>query len=424
MATNGYPGPDTVRRRVLDNGLILLTYENPSSHTVVVDGLLRTGALAEPDDKAGLADFTADLLTRGTRTRDFDAIYETLESLGAGLSFGSSRHTSGFYAYSLAEDFDTVLDLLVESLRFPTFPAEHVELVRGQTITGLQMRANDTRRTARLTFGELAYPNHPYRRSVSGYIETISAISRDDLADFHARNYGPTGAIVTVVGAIDGDAIARQIERAFGDWRSDGQPALPAVPDAPRPDGIQRRYVSLPEKHQCDIVLGLPGPPRAAADYLDLSLMNTILGVFGMMGRIGQKVREEKGLAYYAGSGLEGGLGPGAWSASAGVAPDKVDEAIDAVLEEIRRVMDEPVTAEELADSQAYRTGSLPMSLETNAGIADVIGDIELYDLGLDYLERYRAEIESITPARIQDAARKYLSTDDLAIAVCGPEPV
>ena len=129
----------------------------------------------------------------------------------------------------------------------------------------------------------------------------------------------------------------------------------------------------MPDKAQTDIIMGLPGPRRSAEDYLEASMMNTILGIFGMMGRIGQSVREEQGLAYYAYSRLAGGLGPGAWTAAAGVAPDNVEQAVESIRAEIRRIQDEPVDAEELADSRAYRTGSLPVSLETNGALADDI---------------------------------------------------
>jgi zinc protease len=154
---------------------------------------------------------------------------------------------------------------------------------------------------------------------------------------------------------------------------------------------------------------------------LDASLMNTILGVFGMMGRIGQSVREEQGLAYYAYSRLNGGLGPSPWLASAGVAPENVDQAVESIRAEIGRIQNELVDVEELADCQAFRTGSLPVSLETNSGLASLITDMELYDLGLDYLQRFSDMIREITPERIQAAAQKYLSTTQLAIAVAGP---
>lgn len=421
MTVNSYPGPDSIYRRVLDNGITVLIYQNMASRTVAIEGIIRAGSVAEPPAQAGLADFTADLLLRGAQSRTFDEIAEALESVGAGVSFGSSRHTTGFSAYSLVEDIDLVLDIAADSLLRPTLPPEQIERLRGQAITGLQMRANDTRAMARLAFYELAYDQHPYCQSVSGYVDTISALTREAIGDFHARHYGPQGMIIGLVGPIPVDVALRKVEEVFGKWNNNGQQVTGPVADAPRPAGVSRRHVVMPDKHQVDIVLGLPGPRRSALDYLDASLMNTILGVFGMMGRIGLSVREEQGLAYYASSRLEGGLGPGPWTAAAGVAPDKVDQAIESIRHEIRRIQEEPVTAEELADSQAYRTGSLPMSLETNSGLVDIITDMEFYGLGLDYLHTYETAIRSITPQRIQASARKYLSADDLAIAVAGP---
>ena len=421
MATNNFPGPDSIRRHVLDNGITVLVYENMDSGTVSIEGLVWAGAVNENRGNAGLANFTADLLMRGTHKRSFDEIFEELESAGAGVSFGGARHTSGFSGHSLVEDFDLILDVIDESLRRPTFPAEQIERLRGQIVTGLQMRANNTRQMAWLSYYETAYQGHPYSRAVGGYLDSIGNMNRADIVDFYDRYYGPRNMIIGVVGAISADDVLRKLEPVFGEWRNDHQQITPLSPDIERPMGLQRRHVPMPEKHQADIVLGLPGPRRSAPDYLDASVMNTILGVFGMMGRIGQNVREEQGLAYYASSRLEGGLGPGSWNASAGVAPDKVEQAIESIRHEIRRMIDEPVTAEELADSLAYRTGSLPMSLETNSGLVDIITDMELYGLGLDYLHRYKDEINAITVERIQNAAQKYLSADDLVIAVSGP---
>ncbi len=421
MAANSIPGPDSIHRHVLDNGITVLVYENMDSGTVSIEGLVWAGAVNENRGNAGLANFTADLLMRGTHKRSFDEIFEELESAGAGVSFGGARHTSGFSGHSLVEDFDLILDVIDESLRRPTFPAEQIERLRGQIVTGLQMRANNTRQMAWLSYYETAYQGHPYSRAVGGYLDSIGNMNRADIVDFYDRYYGPRNMIIGVVGAISADDVLRKLEPVFGGWRNDHQQITALSPDIERPIGLQRRYVPMPEKHQADIVLGLPGPRRSAPDYLDASVMNTILGVFGMMGRIGQNVREEQGLAYYASSRLEGGLGPGSWNASAGVAPDKVEQTIESIRHEIRRMIDEPVTAEELADSLAYRTGSLPMSLETNSGLVDIITDMELYGLGLDYLHRYKDEINAITVERIQNAAQKYLSADDLVIAVSGP---
>ena len=421
MPNPTYPGPDTIQRHQLPNGIVVLIYENFASQTVIIDGVLRVGALNESRAQAGLADFTASLLLYGTQARDFDSIHEALESVGADLDFTSGRHATSFSASSLVEDLDLVLELLAQSLRCPTFPAAEVEEVRGQIITGLHMRADDTRQMAGLAFNELLYGDHPYGRSTSGYLDTIPAITRADLVNFHANHYGPRGMILTIVGAIKAETALAKIGAVLGDWVNEAQGEETAVSPAPRPAQTIRTHVPMPGKSQADILIGLPGPPRNTPDYLDASLMNTVLGVFGMMGRIGKSVREEQGLAYYAYSSLQGTLGPTPWLISMGVAPGDVEQAITTAIGEIARIQNEPVPADELADSQAFRTGSLPVSLETNSGLADVITDMEFYGLGLDYLLRYPSLINAITPERIQATAQKYLSTEQLAIAVAGP---
>lgn len=424
MQNGNYPSSQTIHHHQLANGLIVLVYENFASQSVVVEGLARAGALAEERDKAGLAHFTAASLMRGTHKRSFEQIYEDLESVGADLGFSSGQHTTGFSASSLVEDLDLVLDLLAQSLRQPTFPPDQVEQVRGQLLTGLQIRANDTRSRAGLAFDELLYQDHPYGRSGLGYIETIPRISREDIATFHDSFYGPREMIITLVGAIKAEDAQARVESVFGDWDSARQLVLMDVPAAPRPESLRRTAVIMPGKTQSDIVLGLPGPSRFAPDYLDASLMNTVLGVFGMMGRIGKSVREEQGLAYYAYSRLQGGLGPSPWYAAAGVAPQNVERPIESIRQEIERIQNEPVPADELADSQAYRTGSMPVGLETNSGLAEVIIDMELYGLGLDYLVNFPDLIWAITPERVQAAAQKYLSTEQIAIAAAGPGSV
>jgi zinc protease len=421
MPDKTYPGPQNIHRTVLDNGIVVLVYENFAAASVVVEGYLWAGALSEGRERAGLADYVAGTLMRGTARRSFDDIYEALESVGASLDFSAGRHLTDFSASSLAEDLDLILDLLSDAMRYPTFPDQEVEQVRGEILTGLQIRANDTRYMAAQRFRELLYDGHPYGYSLQGYPETVSAISREDLETFHRRHYGPEGLTVTVVGAVKADEAVRRVQAALGDWRNDAWLAPPSLAPAHRPQGVLRDYVTMPDKTQSDIMLGLPGPARSAEDYLDASMANTILGVFGMMGRLGEKVREEQGLAYYAYSRLQGGLGPSPWYVSTGVAPDKVEQAIESILAEIARIQDELISDEELDDSKLYRTGSLPVSLETNDGLASIISDMELLDLGLDYLQRFPDLISEITPERVRTAAQKYFSTGDLALVVAGP---
>ena len=422
-AIRSLPGPDDITRRQLDNGLIVLVRENHASPSVVVEGRLRTGSIFEPRDKAGLASFCANMLMRGTKSRDFDTLHEQIESIGADIGTGAGTVATSFDTNSLAEDLDLILELLADVLRNPTFPDEHIEKVRGETMTGLELRAHNTRSMASLTFMELAYPNgHPYGISKSGYIDTVKAITRDDLTDFHSRNFGPRDAVLVIAGAVKTEDALALVEKTLGDWQNPDQPALPAVPQSARLEEIIQQHIAIPGKSQSDIMLGVPGPPRTSPDFIATRIANNILGVFGMMGRLGDNVREKQGLAYYSYSRLVGGSGPGPWHVAAGVAPENVQRAVDSIRDEIRQIVDTPVTDEELAENKDNFKGRVPLQLETNDGVATILHDMEIYGLGLDYLQKYAAMIDAITLDDVQQAARSYLDPDAYALAVAGPD--
>jgi zinc protease len=184
---------------------------------------------------------------------------------------------------------------------------------------------------------------------------------------------------------------------------------------------VETRRLPIPGKSQADIILGTAGPARSALDFLAASLGNNILGQFGMMGRIGDVVREQAGLAYYAYSSLGGGLGPGPWSVAAGVDPVHIEQAVELIRSEIGRFVEGGVTESELSDSQANYIGRLPLSLESNAGVAAALINLERYALGLDYYRRYPDLISAITRQEVLEAARHYLHPDRLGIAVAGP---
>lgn len=421
LGPESVPNSKNIARREYGNGMTVLVKENFSSPSVVIDGLVRAGAADDPSDKAGLSAFTADMLMRGTAKRSFAQIYEAIEAVGATVDISSGINVTSFSAKSLAEDFSLVVDILSEALQHPTFPEVEVEKERGEILTSLQERANDTRRMAGLTFRELLYPaGHPYGRSVEGYSDTIRSITRDELAQYHRAAYGAQGLIVSIVGAIKAEEAFKMWEDAFGPWigaRVDRGP----IPTAPRLTERREKRVDIPGKMQSDIVLGFIGPSRAAPDYLDARLGNSILGLFGLGGRLGEKVREKSGMAYYCYSQIEGGLGPGAWRTIAGVDPRNVDKAVPLIQAEIKRLLDTKVTARELKENKSYAIGSMPIGLETNDGVAGVILDMELYGLGLNYLIEYPDKINAITAASIQAAAQKYLDADNFALAVAGP---
>jgi len=420
-ATASLPGPDNITRTRLANGITVLTRANFNSPSVVVSGYIQCGGLFESDEKLGLADFTAAALMRGTEARAFQDIYDALESVGANLSFEGSTHTTGFGGKALVEDLDLLLGLLADGLRRPVFPDSQVERLRAQILTRLAIRAQDTGEMASLIFDSIVYANHPYSRPEEGHPETVQMITRQNLVDFHQIQYGPAGMVIAVVGAIDPQQAVEKVAEVLGDWQNVQQPKpLPLPPLTPLSETRTER-LSISGKYQADILVGRAGPVRRSPEYLSAVLGNSVLGQFGMMGRIGDVVREKAGLAYYAHSSLNGGLGPGPWTVSAGVDPVNIEKAIDLIRSEVRRFVSEPVAAEELADSQANFIGRLPLTLESNGGVAGALLNLERYDLGLDYYRRYPDLVRAVTVEQVLETARQYLDPDRLAIGIAGP---
>ncbi len=416
------PSPETITRVELPNGIVLLIYENHNSPAAVIGGRLWAGALDEAPAQAGLANLTAGMLMRGTTTRTFSQINEALESVGAQLAFHSGVHTVGFGGKALAEDLDLLLDILADCLQHPTFPPDEAARLQGQILTDLKRRAHDTRRMARLTFDALLYPDHPYGRSVQGYEETVSTLTRDDLVEYYRRHYSPDGMIVAVVGAVVTRAVLDKVQARLGDWQAPEARPNRTIPPAVQLTAPRRQAVPVVGKTQSDLVLGWPALTRHDPDFMKANLANTILGVFGMMGRLGDNIRDRQGLAYYVYSRLEAGLGAGPWLIIAGVNPANVEQAIDGIFYEVRRLRDEPIPAAELADTQSFLTGSMPLRLETNEGVAGALLDMERYGLGLDYLERYAGMVNAVTREEIQAVARQYLDPEVYALAIAGPE--
>ena len=416
------PGPDDIVVYDLPNGIRLLIRTAMHAESVTCLGYLNTGSISDPDDKLGLAQFTATSLMSGTKKMDFLALHNAIESLGAHLSVSSGTNTSNFSCQCLNEDLPALLELIFDVLVTPTFPLKQFKRIKAQFLTGLAMRAEDTAEMASLEFDKLIYAGHPYSRPDDGYTETIQSIQIEDIKAHHRLHYGPQGMTLAIVGAVHPQEVIAQIETRFSQWTNPEQ-ILPAViPDLPARSVEQRQHVLIPQKSQTDIVMGSLGPSRKSEDYTPCALGNNILGQFGLMGRIGESVREKHGLAYYAQSSLNSGMGPGAWEFNAGVNPINVEKAIALIKAEIARYLEKGVTATELKDTKSYLTGRLPLSLESNLGVAAAMLNMARFNLGWDYLQNYSQRINAVKATQIIEASRKYLAADALAIVSAGVE--
>jgi zinc protease len=414
------PGPADIVRTVLPNGITLLVRENFESPSVVLSGYLDCGSLYDDDEKLGLALFTAQGLMRGTHAHKFDQFFDLLESCGANLGIGANVHTTSFGGHALAEDLALLIGLLSECIREPAFPPALMEQLRAQLLTGLMIRDQDTEEMASMAFDQILFKDHPYARPEDGFPRTIQAITLKDIRDFHKKYYGPKGMVITIVGAVSHSAALELTENHFGDWNPAGTFTEGDLPPVQKIGKTVRKHVNLAGKSQTNLIIGTLGPSRKSEDYFPASLGNSILGQFGMMGRIGEAVRERAGLAYTASTSLNAWQTTGSWEVAAGVNPANVQRAIELVLKELKRFTSEPVTRSELEDSKTNFIGRMPLALESNSGVAGTILNMERFDLGLDYLLRYPSLVRAVREEQVLNVARKYLDVEKLVIVSAG----
>lgn len=414
---------ETVTRRVLRNGLTVLVMENHSNPAVTVRGRMSAGGLRDPGKSAGLATFTAAALNRGTRRYSFRQLNEEFDRLGLSFGVGAGLESAGFGGKSLAEDFDRLLGIASEILLRPVFPNKEIEKLRSELVADLRESNDDTREVAYKEFRKLCYPvPHPYHRLPEGTESSLRRIRQEDLERFHARYYDPSLCIFVIVGDVHAEDAFASLEEHFGGWKNQPVRGLPEIQPPPLRSAPAFKEVQLAGKTQADIVIGYPGLRRSDPEYYALLVGDLIFGRMGLSGRIGANVRDKMGLAYYAYSSFEAGLGAGPWTVSAGVNPKNIQPARDAIMDEIERFRTEGVTQEELDEAKDFLTGFLALRLETNDGLAASLTDIEFYRLGLDYVERYPSIIRGVTREQVQTVAARYAHPETAVTVVAAPK--
>lgn len=412
--------PETVTRSELHNGLVVLSREQPGSGLVAVHGAVRAGAMFD-GERAGLARYAASVLQRGTRSRTSQEIAETLESMGASLAVLSNMEVTALSLRVLHEDAPAALEVLAEILQFPAFSTDEVEKTRGELLTALRVAQQDTRHVAERVFRALAFPaGHPHARVPDGDEGVIQGLTPADLAAFHAHYIRPEATILAIVGDLHPAETLDLAGRFFSHWERRGTWQAPPIPPPAHLRAPQRAEVRLPGKTQSDVVLGAPGIARGDGLYYETMMANLILGQIGLMGRLGERVRERQGMAYYAYSDMRAGLLAGPWWVRAGVNPVNEDRAVESILDELRGFQETGPTDEELRDAQDFLVGSLAVRLETHGGIAQMLADIELFNLGLDYVVRYPEIIRRLTRDAVRAAAARFPLTA-YSLAIAGP---
>ncbi|MDD5557484.1 MAG: pitrilysin family protein [bacterium] len=412
---------DAVRAE-LPNGLTLIVRENRAAPSVVARVDIAAGSSCDPSGLPGIAHFTARMLDRGSTAMSARLIADVLDSSGTELDISCGRDRAAVTARMLREKLPLVMEVLAQMVTSPVFPEEEIGKVGGRIATEIGEALRDTQRVAVDRLYELIYPpGHPYRHRVEGTAAAVRAIRRGELVEFHRSHYGPRATTIVLSGDVSAAEAAEVAARYFGRWRAERPLSAPTVLTPPLPPGTRRAAVEVPGKTQVDIAIGCRGIARDNPDYHALEVMNTILGRFGMGGRLGRAIREERGLAYYVSSAFVPYRHVGPFVVRAGVAPGDVDAAVGEILVQVKRMMEEGPTDEEMNESKAYLVLSVPRKLETNGAVAAALADLDYFNLGLDYYERYTDLVGRVGAEDVRRAAAAYLHPDRACVVLAGP---
>jgi zinc protease len=409
-------------RQTLANGATVIVQETSATPAVSINATFLAGSFYDPTNLPGLAYVTARVIDRGTTRKDADAIAEELDKRGVSLRIGTTRHTMTFSSTCLAEDFDDVLDLVVEVARWPTFPDAELAKRRAESITALRQDEDNPAVRAGEALSELLYgPTHPYGRPAKGTVATLERIERNQLVTFHANAIRPTVLTLVVVGDVRATRTIDRASELLEDWN--GAPERPIVVPPP-PSGMSRRVreIAMSGKSQTDIAYGFTTISRVDPRYHAYWILNNVLGQFGLGGRLADNIRERQGMAYYAFSEFNANFGESPLVVRAGVDPKNVDRTIEAIDAEVRELGLHGPTAVEMEESRSYLIGSIPRLLETNNSIAAFLQDCERFDLGLDYDRRLPEMLGAVSIDEVRAAAADTLRSEYAAMAIAGPE--
>jgi len=412
-----------VERLELPNGLVLLLSENHATPSVSISAIVRAGSRFETDEKAGLASLTGELLDEGTPTRTSQQIAETIEATGGQLATFGDHQLSGAVVTALCKDFELGVEMASDVLRNATFPEEKVHLHIERRIAQIRARLDQPRTLASDVFNETVFEGTPQHRPPIGYEQTVTTLTREDVQKFYFSYFVPQNTMLAIVGDIDKREVKSKVEETFGKWEPGAQFETPQVPRPQRQTRPIEKFVSVP-KEQVNIVMGHVGVERKNPDYYALLVMDTILGSSpGFTSRIPRILRDEQGLAYTTFSNItsSAGLDPGRFVAYIGTAPENLDRAIAGLRGEIARIVEEPVSEEELEIAESYLTGSFVFRFQKNSQIADFLIEAEVYGLGFDYLDKFPELIRAVRVEDITRVTRKYIDPVNLTTVVVGP---
>jgi len=404
-------------RRVVAGDLEAWLVEDHSNPMIAVSIAFLGVVALDPSDKEGLARMTASVLDEGAGDMDSQAFQLRLEELSITLQFDAGRDTFGGTLRTLTGNRDEAFALLKQALTAPRFDPEPVARMKSQLQALLRRQAENPGSIANKRFFSTVFPDHPYGRSVGGTEQSIAAITVDDMRTFVAERLTRDNLVIGVAGDITPDELSRLLTSTFAKLPEKAAPN--GVPNTEAEAEAAIVVVEQPAR-QSAIIFGQRGLKRDNPDYYAATVMNRILGGGGFTSRLYQEVRDKRGLAYSVRTSLVPLAHAGLIVGSAGTANERAGETIEVVRDQWRRMAEEGATAEELADAKTYLVGSFPLRFTSNGSIAGILAAMQIYDLGIDYLDRRNALMEGVTLDDVNRVAEDVLDPSALTMIVVG----
>jgi zinc protease len=425
-ASSGFAGLAPVRA-ALANGVVVLAKQTRTMPAVTINLAVRAGSICDPADAPGATYLLSRIIDRGTlgglgtASRSADDIAEALDSRGISLGLSVTRHLFSLVCTCLSEDFEAVMALLGDIVRAPAVPLDELATRKGEVVTSIRQDEDNPAVRSVEALMTLLYPApHPYGVRAKGSPEVVERLTRDRLLALHADRFAPGEVSAVVVGDVEPGRAAATVARVFGDWAA---PPPPPVPFArvTRQHARRRLVIPMMNKAQADVAYGFTTLTRGDPSYYACWLMNHAFGQYSMSGRLGDRIREKQGMAYYVFSSLDANLMEGPLLIRAGVSPENVDRAIASIDEEVGRLVGDGLTQTELDDSRRFLIHAMPRSLETNASIANFLQSAALHRLGLDFDVRLPSLLQAVTLEEANEVARRFLHPDRATVVIAGP---
>jgi len=406
-----------IKEKVLKNGLKVIVVEHHELPVVSLRLMCKAGSQYDPAGKAGLTRFMTDLLTKGTETLSATEIADKIDFIGGRLSAGSNWDATYVTCTALTKHLQTALELMQDVVLNPAFSDGEIERNRQQTLSSIENDKDRPSTIASEAFNRWLFGEHPYAFPIEGTEETVKSFTRDDVLKQYELIFNPNNSALFIVGDISPKKAFKIARESFQSWPEGSVPeAVFPIPEAP--EGYKVRLVNKPDATQAQIRFGHLGIARGNEDYFPVVIMNYILGGGGFASRLVKVIRSEKGLTYSVRSSFSTRLQAGPFTTSTFTKNESTLEAIEAMIELIKEYQESGPTDEELKKAKSYLTGSYPLNFETPSSIAGQLQGVELYDLGSDYIEKYRDRVNAVTKEDVIRVARKYLHSDDMLFVV------